>query len=122
MTVGSAAVAAQRLPRRAIGLAGGRELLRGLQRGQRVREVRAGLAVDLPWRESLAIEQDLEADQIAALQRRGRRGAALGADGFFAALRSGRCWTGRGAVIATAKLDSAFGICSQKAGSRALDG
>ena len=42
----------------------------------RVGEVRALLAVDVPWREALAIEQYLVPDEIAARERYRRRRAS----------------------------------------------
>jgi hypothetical protein len=48
--------------------------MRGLIRGERAREVRSWLSIDLPAREPLPIEAYLEADQIATRETRGRRG------------------------------------------------
>ena len=44
-------------------------------------KVRAGLAVNLTWRETLSIEQDLEPDEVAAGERHRRRSASNGAGG-----------------------------------------
>src|SRR5439155_21909819 len=64
------AVAAERVPRVAIGLHRERHLPRLLQRDERVREVIARSAVDLAGRESLAIEENLKREVVAARQRR----------------------------------------------------
>src|SRR5207245_6940688 len=66
----SGLVAAEGVPRVAIGLHRERNLPRLLQRDERVREVVARFAVDLAGRESLAIEQNLKREVVAARQRR----------------------------------------------------
>ena len=56
----------ERFPRRAIRSAAGGQALRRLQRRERVRKRGAGLAVNLSRRKPLPVQQDLEADEIAA--------------------------------------------------------
>src|SRR5262249_47508157 len=82
-------VAAERVPRVAVRLPRDGQLTRLLQRDDGVREVVARLAVDLARRKSLAIEQDLKRNVIAAGQRR-RRGARLFWNGRVSASRWGR--------------------------------
>src|SRR5439155_10476152 len=59
-------ITAERPPRLAVGGAVAGKPLRGLERGERVREVVARLAVYLSRRESLSIEQNLEPEVVAA--------------------------------------------------------
>src|SRR5205814_21724 len=101
-------IAAERVPRLAVRLARGREVPRVLQRGERAREIRAGPAVDLARRESLAIEQHLERHVVAARQRRRLRrflDRCLPARRLRAALRRGGCGEDRDGGGASGKPD-----------------